>query len=108
MKYYKIYGIFKIKKDGTILGYTENSFSMSWNENTVRKYYPRDIKYVFDNNLISNYNIEYGDRIVVIRISAKNLALPIELDWKHNVENNDRKFYRRNIKFKPIEKALDN
>jgi len=101
MQHKKFYGLFKILKDGTILGYTEHSFSMSWSRESVRKYRKKDIDYIFEKKLISQYNKEPGSKIIVVRISAHKLPLPIIVSLKpKNVGKS--KFYRRNSPFKQI------
>jgi len=72
----KIYGIFKRDKDGTLLGYVENSFSMSWEKNHVRVWRGvRDGTGVFALDFIKKPNKESA---FLVRLNSKKSPVTIE------------------------------
>lgn len=98
----KYYGIFAYDEKNNILGYCENSFSMSWNPDRVRVYIKEEIQWYFDNKKIPN-------NAFVLRITRDADNLGLEFDWaawnaaRRNAKLGDgKKSDRRNIKFKSI------
>lgn len=100
----KYYGIFAYDENDIILGYCENSFSMSWKPDRVRVYTKEEIQWYFKNGLPGNPGAAF-----VLRISRDKDKLGLEIDWaawnvaRRNAKMGDgKKSDRRNIKFKPI------
>ena len=105
MKRRKLYGIFMVFRNGRILGYVENSFSMSWERDYVRLWSKNDVDLILNDSDIKGARRRYRSaKIIVVRLSARNKSLPLKLDWAGRwVETKKKKkFHYRNIRFEVI------
>lgn len=124
----KRYGIFQIV-NGKLLGFTENSFSMSWSENFVRIWNKDELKCYVRKKYIGYKSYEYNGYNIfkkypnafVVRLNNKHpgsfrkkLNQIVEILWddrtkilkrtdeEQKKEYISKKYHRRNVGFKII------
>lgn len=120
----KKYGIFIINK-GNLLGYVEDSFSMSWSVSYVRAWTLEDLKYIWDNHydgkkFCKGIKCKYP-KAFIVKITdnhpvqfKKKLNRVVEINWKERqriLNRTDKeqkekyiskKYHRRNVEFKVL------
>lgn len=74
----KIYGIFKRDEKGNLLGYVENSFSMSWEKDSVRVWRKNDGPAIFQADFRAKKNKE---KAFLVRLNSKSSPVTIN-GWK--------------------------
>jgi hypothetical protein len=93
--FYALYGVF-LEKEGQILGYIEQSFSMAWSEKYVRLWSRRDAE-IYKKKLEKEYK-----NVFIYRLTRKSPNAKIVADLKKrksSLANKYDKFLFRNVEF---------
>lgn len=96
-KFVALYGVFCQMPDGSIMGYTENSFSMSWSFDKVRLW-TKETALLYIEEFHSKPNPD-GRKYFIYRLTRKSKSARITADFTDYLRNPSKYTYR-NVTFK--------
>jgi hypothetical protein len=104
MKKKKLYGLFTYDTNGFLVGFVENSFSMSWRKDRVCVFSSQSAEYY-----LKKY-VKQG--AFIVRLTKQNKSIPIKVfikEWAgQHKPPYGKKFDRRNIRFALIKQKDHN